>query len=299
VADEVGEAQAGEAFLRGAQASWIGALVAIPISVALGSLNVQLPIVAGGASMIVLAGFLAVVMSEEGFQPTPPGERTTWHMMAKTVRDARGLVARQPVLLALLAIGLFYGLYSEGLDRLWTPHLLETFAPPFGGRLSPVVWLGGLRAVLLLGGLAASEMVRRRVDTAQGRSMAGLLAANATLIVAGLAVFGLARQLWLAVAAFWLVGTLRRVAAPLHETWFNRRIDDPQVRATLFSATSQVDALGQIVGGPGVGAVGNVSIRAALVLSALLLAPVVPLYRVASRREMDTTSDAEDPSLPC
>jgi DHA3 family tetracycline resistance protein-like MFS transporter len=286
MADEVGAAHASEAFLRGAQASWIGALVAIPLSVALGSLNVQLPIVAGGGLMILLAGFLAVAMSEEGFQPTPPGERTTWGMMAQTVRDARGLVGRQPVLLALLAIGLFYGLYSEGVDRLWTPHLLDSFAPPFGGQVDPVVWLGGLRAALLLGGLAASEVVRRRVDTGQGRSLARLLAANAALIVAGLVLFGLVRSLWLAMAAFWLVGTLRRVAAPLHEAWYNRRIDDPQVRATLFSMTSQVDALGQIAGGPGVGLVGNVSIRAALVVSALLLAPVVPLYRVAQRREI-------------
>ncbi|MGD8792191.1 MAG: MFS transporter [Anaerolineae bacterium] len=285
MADEVGEARAGEAFVRGAQASWIGALVAIPLSVALGSVSVQLPIVTGGGLMIALAGFLALTMGEEDFQPTPPGERTTWGMMAKTVRDARGMVARQPVLLALLAIGLFYGLYSEGVDRLWTPHLLESFAPPFGGQVDPVVWLGGLRGALLLGGLAASEVVRRRVETEQGRSLSRLLAANTTLIVAGLAVFGLARDLWLAMATFWLVGTLRRVAAPLHEAWYNRRIDDAQVRATLFSVTSQADALGQIAGGPAVGAVGNVSIRAALVCSALLLAPVVPLYRVARGRE--------------
>jgi DHA3 family tetracycline resistance protein-like MFS transporter len=71
------------------------------------------------------------------------------------------------------------------------------------------------------------------------------------------------------------------------------------VRATLFSATSQVDALGQIVGGPGVGAVGNVSIRAALVLSALLLAPVVPLYRVARGREMNTANESGNSSPPC
>jgi DHA3 family tetracycline resistance protein-like MFS transporter len=57
-------------------------------------------------------------MTEEGFTPTPPEDRTTWAMMLKTVRDVRGMVRRQPLLLALLGIGLFYGLYSEGLDRL-------------------------------------------------------------------------------------------------------------------------------------------------------------------------------------
>ena len=52
----------------------------------------------------------------------------------------------------------------------------------------------------------------------------------------------------------------------------------------MFSVSSQVDAIGQIGGGPAVGAIGNVSIRAALVVSALMLSPVLPLYSLAIRR---------------
>ena len=53
---------------------------------------------------------------------------------------------------------------------------------------------------------------------------------------------------------------------------------------TLEQARTQVDAIGQIAGGPAVGAIGNLSIRAALVASALLLSPVIPLYAWARRR---------------
>jgi DHA3 family tetracycline resistance protein-like MFS transporter len=130
IVDETGEERAGEAFLRGSQAGQAGALIAIPISIALGSVTVRLPILLGGGLMILLAAFLALTMTEEGFTPTPPEGRTIWAMMLKTVRDARGMVRRQRLLLALLGIGLFYGLYSEGFDRLWTPHLLESFALP-------------------------------------------------------------------------------------------------------------------------------------------------------------------------
>jgi DHA3 family tetracycline resistance protein-like MFS transporter len=52
----------------------------------------------------------------------------------------------------------------------------------------------------------------------------------------------------------------------------------------MLSLTGQVDAIGQIAGGPAVGAIGNVSIRAALVASALILSPVLPLYACAIRR---------------
>ena len=49
------------------------------------------------------------------------------------------------------------------------------------------------------------------------------------------------------------------IHGPLSSTWFNQRIDDPQVRATMFSVRGQFDAIGQIASGPVVGMVGNVS----------------------------------------
>lgn len=43
-----------------------------------------------------------------------------------------------------------------------------------------------------------------------------------------------------------------------------------------------------------VGAIGNLSIRAALVASALMLSPVIPLYAVAiCRNERESTSEVD------
>jgi len=284
IADEIGEDRAGEAYLRGAQAARVGALVAIPLSVALGTLFINLPIVMGGALMLLLALFLALTMTEEGFAPTPPEDRSTWGLMLKTVRDAWNLARRQPILWFLLAIGLFYGLYSEGFDRLWTPHLLENFTLPGMDEVEPVVWFGVIRGVLLLVSLGATEVARRRVDTEHALSMARALLLNGAGIILALVGFALARSFWLAITLYWLIGALRSVAGPLQTAWYNLLIDDRRVRATLFSVSGQVDAIGQIAGGPGVGAIGNRSLRAALVTSALILSPVLPLYTLAIRR---------------
>jgi DHA3 family tetracycline resistance protein-like MFS transporter len=297
VADEIGEDRAGDAFLRGSQTAKVGALVAIPISVVLGTITVQLPIVLGGLLMILLAGFLVFAMTEKGFTPTPPEERTTWGLMLKTIRDARQLVRRQPVLLILLAIGLFFGLYSEGFDRLWTAHLLESFSAPFMNVLEPVVWFGIIRAVMQIISLGATEIVRRRVDTQRAIPMARTLMVNAGVIIVALAAFGLTRNIWLAIGLYWLIGAARSIGYPLQTTWYNLLIDDPQVRATMFSVTGQADAIGQIAGGPGVGAIGNLSIRAALVTSALLLSPVLPLYHFAIRRTAKANSLEPDGGL--
>jgi DHA3 family tetracycline resistance protein-like MFS transporter len=108
---------------------------------------------------------------------------------------------------------------------------------------------------------------------------------NAGGIVLALAGFGLTRSFWVAVVLYWAVGVMRGVHGPLSSTWFNQRIDAPQVRATMFSVRGQVDAVGQITIGPVVGVIGNVSIRAALVASAAILSPVLPLYWIAVRRD--------------
>jgi DHA3 family tetracycline resistance protein-like MFS transporter len=168
---------------------------------------------------------------------------------------------------------------------LWTPHLLENFViPPWLDALDPVVWFGVIRAVLLLICLAATEGARRRVDMNRSAPLARILMWNAGLIVLALAGFGLTRTLWVALVLYWVIGVSRSINGPLYSAWFNQRIDDPQVRATMFSVTSQTNAIGQVVGGPAVGAVGNRSIRTALVASALLLSPVLPLYARVIRK---------------
>jgi DHA3 family tetracycline resistance protein-like MFS transporter len=249
--------------------------------------------VLGGGLMIALAAFLALAMSEKGFEPTPPEARTTWGMMLKTVQDARQLVRRQPVLIVLLAIALVYGLYSEGFDRLWAAHLLQNFQAPWGGEAEPVAWFGLIRAVVLVLGLVATEIARRRVDTENSRPIALALILTSGLIVLAMAGFGLARHFWIALVLYWLVGALRQVSGPLQTAWFNLQIDDPQVRATTFSASGQADAIGQVLGGPAVGAIGNLSIRAALVASALLLSPVIPLYGWAMKRGEQVTEPGD------
>ena len=72
---------------------------------------------------------------------------------------------------------------------------------------------------------------------------------------------------------------MRALAWPLETAWINQHIDS-RVRATVLSTASQMDAFGQVIGGPISGAEGTLrSIRAALTTSALLLVPAIPLYQ--------------------
>lgn len=293
LSDEIGETRAGRAFLRAAQVVQFTTLAGIVASVALGSERVNMPIIIGGLGFIALGIFLALWMPEGGFVPRPKEERNSFRTMWQTFRGGVQMVQRRPMLSTILGVGLFYGIYSEGFDRLWTPYLL-TFAFPTIDGMTTVAWFGVIRAVAIVLGIAATEIARRRVDTSSEPSVRRAMFIISALMVALLVAFAASVNLGMALAAYWAFSMLRQTTNPLYTAWVNQRID-PNVRATVISMSSQVDALGQIAGGPVVGWIGTaVSLRAALATSATLLSPVLLLFRHAAQREPERVIVVED-----
>lgn len=296
ISDEIGEAAAGNAFIRGSQAGTVGALIGILVSVWLGSIRVNIPIVVGGALFMSLGLFLILVMPEAGFKPTPSEQRTSWGSMISTFQGGLRMVNRRPILYTILLIGLFYGLYSEGYDRLWTKHILENFNLPTLNGLKPVAWFGIINAVGMLLSLASTEIVRRKIDIQQHRSITGLLMLVTGVLAASLVGFAWAMDFSLALILIWLIGMARDVISPVYTGWVNQRIDS-RVRATLLSMSSQVDAVGQVAGGPLLGMIGNTfSVRAAITASGLILSPVLGLFaRAAGQKDVqiETVSSAD------
>jgi predicted MFS family arabinose efflux permease len=104
--------------------------------------------------------------------------------------------------------------------------------------------------------------------------------------------FALAGNLLAALACALVIGVSREVIYPVYTTWVNHRLP-ANVRATVLSFSSQMDAVGQTLGGPIVGVVAKqVSITAGLLTSSAMLAPVLPiLFKQRHEREMDSTGD--------
>src|SRR6266700_5294992 len=97
--------------------------------------------------------------------------------MAETTRSGVRLIRQRPILLTLLSITAFSGLFSEGYDRLWTAHLLQDFSVPALGPFQPVVWFGVISAGSALLNLGVTEVIKRRLDSNRHRAVANLLLA--------------------------------------------------------------------------------------------------------------------------
>ncbi len=284
IADEVGEERVGRIFLLSSQIGLLGGLVGALVSVGLASIRLNLPVILGGICTVILAVFLIAFMPENGFHPTPKAERQSWRQMSTTFRDGLRVVRGRPVLIIILLIALFYGLYSEGFDRLSAAHFLTNFTFPVLWSFKSVVWFGLFSVVGTLLSLISTEVVRRYVNLNNQRMVIRVLFGINALGVVSILVFALAGNFFLAVAAYLSFGVFRRVNEPIFTTWLTQNID-AKVRATVISMCGQVDAFGQIIGGPPVGVIGNIfSLRAALVSVSIILSPVLLLLAYAFRK---------------
>ena len=225
ISDEIGEEVAGQAFLRGNQVGQAGSILGILLSVLLGQIAITVPIIIGGVLVMLVSVILIVVMPETGFKPTPLEERNTWQNMVFTFRSGVQMVKRRPILVSILGIGLFYGLYSEGYDRLWAKHLLDNITLPAWGGLNSVVWFGIINAVGIFLSIFATEIVRRRTDTRNQRAIATTMMVVTFGLVACLIAYAQVQIFLIALLLIWAIDIIRRVISPLYTTWVNQRLD--------------------------------------------------------------------------
>lgn len=285
ITDEVGADDVGPVFVRGAQASFAGGIAGVLISFAVATVSIRAAIYGAGAVTAAMGLVALVFMPEQGFTPVERGDRSRRRAMLDTAATGVGLIRRAPTVLLLITATVFAGAASEGFDRLREAHLLRDVGVPQFAGYDPLWWF----AVLSIGGavlgLVVSNPLARRMKATDSGTMARTLFGLSTLeIVAGLG-FALAGSFALAVATLWLLSLARSLVYPVYATWLNRSITDSSVRATVNSMANQADAIGQTAGGPVVGAIGNVSLRAALCTSALVLTPALALYGRAARHE--------------
>ncbi len=278
LADELGEERLSQTYLRATQFSQIASFAGIFVGTALAGIRLNIPFLVGGLGLVLLAGYLYLFMPENRFTPTPRGERNTWQSMVFTFRSGMSAIRERPLLITILGIALIGGLASEGLDRLWEAHLLDNYEIPLLGNLKPIYWFALINATAMLLTLVVTEIIRRRNDDLAHRKAILILIVLNSVMVAGLFVFGLANTWSVAVLAYITLNVARNTSSPVFSAWVNRGIDS-KVRATVLSTIGQMDAIGQVVGGPPIGALATrYGLRAAMVAVGLLYTPALALY---------------------
>lgn len=290
LSDEIGEADANRLVLRVGVLQRYAGFVVIPLSVVLAFSSLQTVIIVGGAGFLGLAAFLTAFMPETNFQPHPHAQQGVFQGMRATVLEALRFARASRNIRTIFVLTVILGAASESFDRLWQVHLLSFGFPrleslPGTARLSEAQsLLVSFAAIDLIVTLVSLPLARwaARVNVDDERAVARALGVVTIGAVIGVLGFALAPTLALAVGAFIVARASRGVHAPLSFAWLNQRLE-PSTRATVLSLNGQADAVGQIAGGPVIGALGNLSLRLALLSGAVILAVCLPVYARASK----------------
>jgi DHA3 family tetracycline resistance protein-like MFS transporter len=282
ITDEIGEEGANTLFLRASQVSLFASLIGMGLAIWIGANNTALPIQTGALGVILIGITLIVIMPETGFHPTPREDRNTWQHMWHTFKQGADAVRSRPRLVNLIFVGLFYGLYSEGYDRLGVKFLLDHFQLPVLFGSNHVAFFALLSIIGNIFSIFVLRFVEKRLDTgsplAIGRAMFGVIG----LIALALIGFAFSPLLIVAVLLGFVIDVVRSVSEPLRTAWVNQKLD-PGVRATVHSMFGQVDAIGQIASGPTIGLIANaISVKMAITISGLLLGPALYFVRRAN-----------------
>ena len=278
IADEVGEKNAGAAFIKAGQFAQVGIFVGIALSMVLANIDIRIPIIVAGILYAAQAIFIALFMQEHNFVPTRARKRETFRSMKNIFVQGIGLVRKSNVLLVIIAAGAMYGIFSEGFDRLWTPFMLQSFAFPALVNIKPVVWFGIISMAATLLAVVITESFRRKINSSNHRSTVKALFFVNLLLVVSVAGFALAGNFAIAAVLYCCAEALRRVRQPIFDAWANQNVTS-NVRATVLSMCSQADAIGQVVGGPILGLIATlVAIKVSLLAASLILVPTLFFY---------------------
>ncbi|MCG7346309.1 MFS transporter [Sporosarcina sp. ACRSL] len=287
IADEIGEERASLAFIRGAKVGKLGQLIAIPLSILVGYYMINLPIIIGGFCMLGLAIYLLFFMEENNFKPLRSGKRvSTWKSMKGNMQKIVVYSKASFVMRMLLLIALFIGLYSEGFDRLWMTHFIDVSALATFTNEQLVLFMGGLQLIVVLLSFTVLHFMNRSAIHLNLRHIYVALFIGSALIVTSLIGFAFSAFVVSLLVFYVLIQVTRQVMYPLEDIWLNKIIPDSSTRATFFSVKGQIDAIGQIGGGPIIGVIASrFAVKIAILVSACFVMPVLYLYTVVLKKD--------------
>lgn len=274
IADEITPEQLDHTLLNGAKFSSIGSFIGILTSVAIGSLfTVQIAILFAGAALLLIALFSIFWIPETKFVPITQGKQSHLHHMKIALQSSWNVIQSDRTLLSLASITLFMGLASEGFDRLWGAHFIENFQ--LNERYT-VYWFGLFYALTFLLNIGLLKWMEQIATSHFSRLLMWLN----TLLILFMIYFAFTTHFIVAVVLYLCVASLRNVNHPLMNIMMNKQLES-KGRATTLSFYGQVDAFGQVAGGPLVGLIAlYTSIEGGLFASALLILPTIYFLRI-------------------
>ncbi|GAB3141008.1 hypothetical protein GCM10027290_12880 [Micromonospora sonneratiae] len=274
----------------GAGALLSGGLVALGPIGGVSALTVPLLLAAGlqVAALIGVTLLLVEVRPASGIAAL----RTSVRQVPGTISGAVGLLRRSRVVLALVAVELFWGFGMVTFETLLPIRLADVVGDPdraaaLLGPANTAAWLASAAGAALI------PFISRRIGAAPAAALLRVLQGGT---VVGMAL--IAGPIGL-IAAYLACYATHGASNPLHMGLLHRQVDGPY-RTSVVSLNSMVAQPAASLGGVTLTALaGATSVSTAMLVGAVMLAVAAPLYLPAWRaRKVVQPAQPAEPAEP-
>jgi MFS family permease len=243
----------------------------------LGELDLSYPFVGRAVLLMVVLGYAWFRLHDLGFRPRAIGDAGLGAEMGAVAAVSLRYGWRQPSMRLLMAMSFVQTGVISWAWYAWQPYLVE-----LAGSES-VSFVGVVAALLALSSMAGNALVMWLSRRCRRRTT--LLAWSAAVATGGAIAVGLAPSVWIAVAAFLVIGGALGLTAPVKQAYLHGLVPS-EYRASVVSFDSMAGNGGGIGGQLGLGALSRgVSIGAGYVVGGAVLAVLVPLAALLRRRQ--------------
>ncbi|WP_326559468.1 MFS transporter [Micromonospora sp. NBC_01796] len=273
----------------GAGALLSGGLVALGPIAGVSALTV--PVLVAFVFQVIALVALVVLLPEVRQARGVAALRDSLRGVPTAIGGAFGLLRRSRILLALVAVELFWGFGMVTFETLLPVRLSEVIGNPDDaaallGPASSVAWLASAA------GAGLAPVIARRIGVAPTAALLRIVQ-GATVVGMGL----LAGPVGV-IAAYLACYLVHGASNPLHLGLLHRQVDGPY-RTSVISLNSMVSQPAGALGGVVLTAVaGATSVTMAMLVGAVVLAVAAPLYLPAWRATRNAPVVVPEESVP-
>ena len=279
ISDETNNQNIERTIITGTQYNKVFAFIGILLAGLIGMYNIRLAIYVSGGLFIVMGIIALLYMKEEHFHKVEHKEGILKEYFIHLTKGIKHIKTNK-ILRYMFVAMLFFGLFSEGIDRTFELNILDGLGFRNIIDVEPVWIIAGVAGLIELAGLIILGIVKRYAKTGQHLT---LWAVNFTgMMIVGILIFAYITNPYVALFGFLFFSFAREGNYPLLETLLVKNTPS-SIKATVLSAFGQLDAIGQLFSGAiMVGISVWLGLQNMYLVTALLL--VVPFFALIGTR---------------
>lgn len=245
VSDETNNINIEKTLITATQIYQILSIFGIILAGVIGMINIRYAIYLSGILFILIGLISITYMKEHNFEKTIHNENIFKSYYIQLIQGIKH-IKKNKVLKYMFVIMLFFGLFSEGIDRTYEIHILNDLAFRNFLNLQPIWIIAIVNSIVIIIGYIILEYVKKHIKN--NKHLALWASSFTYIMIIGVIVFGFVYNKYIAVSGFLLFSIAREGINPLLNSILINNTPS-KIKATVLSGFGQLDAIGQLLSG--------------------------------------------------